>query len=275
MNGSVTLPEIHVSIRGEVPPEGASYAREKIGGALRIAPVPVLHARIRLVRDPAMHPGVLAQVNLDLNGRLVRVQVRGTTATEAADLLSDRLRRRLSTMARYWDGGRGEGRRHARRPGASGFAGPGTPGRGAQPPPSHRHRRVVRHKSVSLSRCTVDEAASEMDLMDYDFHLFTEASTGQDSVLHRGDGAGYRLAQAEPRPAEVGPTRLALTVLDRPAVRMAVADAARLLDTSGQPFVFFVADGGDRGCVLYRRHDGQYGLICPADAQEPYHSSVF
>jgi hypothetical protein len=269
MNTSATVPEIHVSVRGEVPADGARYAREKIGSTLRFAPVPVLHAKIRLVRDPAVHPGVLAQVNLDLNGRPVRVQVRGTTAAEAADLLSDRLRRRLSSMQRYWDARHGNTRnRQSRR----------REDRAAAPVPVPRDRRVVRHKSFTLSRCTVDDAAFEMNLMDYDFHLFTEANTGQDSVLHRGEDAGYLLAQVEPRPAEIGPTRVALTVVDRPAMRMAVPAAARLLDEAGEPFVFFVADGGDRGCVLYRRHDGQYGLVCPAgaaDTEEPCHRAVF
>lgn len=112
MNGSATVPQIQVSVRGEVPPDGARYAREKIGGALRFAPVPVLYAKVRLVREPAVRHGVLAQVNVDLNGRPVRAQVRATTATEAADLLSDRLRRRLSTMQRYGDSRRRDSLRH-------------------------------------------------------------------------------------------------------------------------------------------------------------------
>ncbi len=42
-----------------------------------------------------------------------------------------------------------------------------------------------------MAPCTVDEAALEMDLLDYDFHLFTEKGTGSAGVVYRGgpDGA--------------------------------------------------------------------------------------
>ncbi len=41
-------------------------------------------------------------------------------------------------------------------------------------------------------------AAAELVLLDYDFHLFTERSAGQDSVIYRTPG-GYRLAMARPK----------------------------------------------------------------------------
>jgi len=36
------------------------------------------------------------------------------------------------------------------------------------------------------------------------------------------------------------------------------------LDLGGDPFVFYVDAGTGRGRVLYRRYDGNYGLISPA-----------
>jgi Sigma 54 modulation/S30EA ribosomal protein C terminus len=48
---------------------------------------------------------------------------------------------------------------------------------------------VLRHKSYALGHETPDEAAAEAELLDYGFHLFTERSTGEDSVIYRaGDG---------------------------------------------------------------------------------------
>ena len=35
-----------------------------------------------------------------------------------------------------------------------------------------------------------------MDLLDYDFHLFTEKGTGSAGVLYRGGATGYRLARS-------------------------------------------------------------------------------
>ena len=43
----------------------------------------------------------------------------------------------------------------------------------------------MRHKSYALARQTPDEAAAEAELMDYDFYLLTEKSTGGDSVIWR------------------------------------------------------------------------------------------
>ena len=43
--------------------------------------------------------------------------------------------------------------------------------------------------------------------MGYDFHLFTEAGTGQDSVLYRSGPTGYRLAQLVPRRKRLGAAR--------------------------------------------------------------------
>ena len=52
-----------------------------------------------------------------------------------------------------------------------------------------------RRKSFTLHRRSIDDAARDLDLLDYDFYLFTESGTGQDSVLYRAGATGYRLAQ--------------------------------------------------------------------------------
>ena len=81
-------------------PGAADYARSKIGELGRYTSQPVLHAHVKLSRhrDPAVQRAVVAQANLDLDGRLVRAQVGAKTAQEAIDLLSARVRRRLEHM---------------------------------------------------------------------------------------------------------------------------------------------------------------------------------
>lgn len=39
-------------------------------------------------------------------------------------------------------------------------------------------RRVIRRKSFTMTPCTIDDAIAEMELLDYDFHLFTEKGSG-------------------------------------------------------------------------------------------------
>ncbi|MFI6847769.1 sigma 54 modulation/S30EA ribosomal C-terminal domain-containing protein [Kitasatospora sp. NBC_00085] len=98
----------------------------------------------------------------------------------------------------------------------------------------------------------------ELEAMDYDFHLFTDATSGFDSVVRRGPAAeGYRLTTGNPQAERVLP----VSTLGVP--RLAVADAVARLDLSGLPFVFFTDAATGRGYVLYHRYDGHYGLITP------------
>ncbi|UXA08917.1 HPF/RaiA family ribosome-associated protein [Mycobacterium sp. SMC-2] len=255
--------DVQVTTSGQLP--GAEdYARTKIGDLGRLTHEPVLHAHVKLGEhgDPAVARRVIAQANLDVNGRLVRAQVEGVTAREAIDRLEGRLRRQLERAAEHWEAKRG-----------------GMPGRGPhewrhQTEPAHRpkyfprpesERRIVRHKSYSLPTCTVEEAALEMELLDYDFHLFTEQGTHQDSVLYRGGRAEYRLAQVNPATAdELAPFRLPLTISPQPAPRLTVEQAIERIGLLGLPFLFFVDTARDRGSVLYHRYDGHYGIIIPA-----------
>ena len=87
----------------------AEYARSKIGELGRLTHRPVLYARVKLTRhrDPAVERPVVAQANLDVDGRLVRVQVEGVTAREAIDRLEARLRHRLERTAEHWEALRG------------------------------------------------------------------------------------------------------------------------------------------------------------------------
>jgi ribosome-associated translation inhibitor RaiA len=256
--------EVEVTTHGQLP--GADdYARTKIGELGRLTHEPVLHAHVRLSEhgDPAVARRVVAQANLDVDGRLVRAQVEGVTAREAVDRLEARLRHRLERTAEHWESRRGA-----------------TPRGGPQEwrhqsEPTHRpnyfprpesERRIMRHKSYSVPTCTVDEAAFEMELLDYDFHLFTEKGTGQDSVLYRGGPAEYRLAQVDPQSADdLAPFQLPLTVSPAPAPRLTVEQAIERIGLLGLPFLFFVDTARGRGCVLYHRYDGHYGLITPAN----------
>ncbi|WP_245645947.1 sigma 54 modulation/S30EA ribosomal C-terminal domain-containing protein [Pseudonocardia acaciae] len=102
------------------------------------------------------------------------------------DLLHDRLRERLRhdhARARgNWEQRRA--RRTSNRKGEWRHDDPPAdrPRHFPRPP---EQRQIVRHKSVTLARCGADDAAEHMRALDFDFHLFTEAGSGQDSVLPR------------------------------------------------------------------------------------------
>ncbi len=181
---------------------------------------------------------------------------------EAVYLLRHRLEHRLARLSGSWEARRGGmpvAAAHEWRHGSE---------------PAHRpdfyprpadERRVVRHKSFVLSREMPDEAVFEMEAMDYDFHLFTDVATGQDSVVFRAGPTGYRLARVRRGPDRLGPTAVPMTVSPVPAPSMDLDEAKRRLELTGYPFVFYADSATGRGNVLFHRYDGHYGLITPAE----------
>ena len=255
--------DVDVTTRGELP-GAADYARSKIGRLGRLTHRPVLHAHVKLTkhRDPAVERPVIAQANLDVDGRLIRAQVQEATAREAIDRLEARLRHRLERAAEHWEAQRGE----------LPAAGPHEWRHESEP--THRpsyfprpadDRRLVRRKSFAMAPCTVDEAAVEMELLDYDFHLFNEKGTGTASVIYRAGPTGYRLALVAPVPADqLSPFELPLTISTQPAPCVTVEQATERLGLLGLPFLFFIDAAQGRAGVLYHRYDGHYGLLTPA-----------
>jgi ribosome-associated translation inhibitor RaiA len=256
--------QVQVATDGKVPARAAEYAREKVGAVLHLAPGPVLSARVRMTRhgDPAVPHPVHAQVNLHVDGRLVRAEAAGESSHEAIDRLEARLRRRLERAGESWEDRRG--RRPVTEPHEWRHESEVTHRHRWYPRPAEE-REIVRHKSFTLRRCGVDDAALEMDLLDYEFHLFLEDGTGQDSVLYRAGPTGLRLAQLTPTDAgALAPYRLELTTSGQPAPSLTTAEAVERLNLLDLPFLFFRDADGGRGAVLYHRYDGHYGLLTPA-----------
>jgi hypothetical protein len=254
--------QVQTETRGVVPEDAVSLAVHRVGSLLRVASEPVLFARVKLTMaaDPAVERPAVAQASVDLNGRLIRAQAAGATMREAVEHACDRLRIRLEHAARNWEAARG-GRPV---PGSGQWRHQSLPApRLPYFPRPPEERAVVRRKSYTLARQTPDEAAAEAELLDYDFHLFTEKSTGEDSVIYR-TADGYRLALAHPRTGRLGPVGPSITVAKMPAPRLSVTQAAARLEAAGQPFVFFVDAETGRGNLIYHRYDGHYGLIGPA-----------
>lgn len=260
MDAVQTVP-VQVEMHGRVPDGMRELAAAKVGSLLRFASEPVLSARVTLAvsADPAVPRSAVAQCTIDLNGRIVRAQAAGQTMREAIEHMAARLRVRLDRSARDWSARRGT--LPVPEPGEWRH----------QSIPAHRPayllrpadaRAVIRRSGYAARPLTPEEAVAELDLLDYDFHLFTEQSTGEDSVLYRV-GDGYRLAQARPKPNRLGPLPAAVTLSKHRAPVLRLAEAISRLDLLGQPFVFFVNPDTGRAGLLYHRYDGHYGLVDP------------
>ncbi|MEU6721152.1 sigma 54 modulation/S30EA ribosomal C-terminal domain-containing protein [Nonomuraea sp. NPDC046802] len=263
-HASITLDprEVQVERRGAISPGAVDDAREVVAAATSFAHEPVLFARVKLsaTADPVVFCPCTAQANINVSGQFVRAQAVAESMDQAIRLLGDRLRVRLRHAGR--DGENLRGRRpedvdHEWRR--------SSPHRRPLPysPRIEGEREIVRRKAYELTWATPDEAAFDMEQFDYDFYLFIEAETGQDSVIYHGRD-GYRLAQIAPMPHKLGPVSIPLTVSPVPAPVLSVSEAVERLETTGMPFVFFADAGTGRGSLAYHRYGGHYGLIIPS-----------
>jgi ribosome-associated translation inhibitor RaiA len=240
---------VEVMIRGRLPLHAKEYAVLKMTNLMRLAPQAVTAARVRISQTHHRHAdeSVVVEVNLEADSRAVRVQVAAGTAREGIDLAQDRLRRKLSQLGRH--PARGSARERPHRPSTH-----------ARPP---GEREVRRHKTFTPAVATAEEAIFDLDLMDYDFQLFTDRLSGVDSVIYRDGAGGYRISRLD---GNAAPTNASVPILVDPwkAPRLTLQQAADALDATGSAFLFFANPASGRGNVLYRRYDGHYGLITPA-----------
>jgi ribosome-associated translation inhibitor RaiA len=255
---------VNVTTTGAVDPATVDYARQRVAHLAETVDQPILFARVKLTlaRDPARTRPALAQATLDLDGELLRAHVAANEMREAIDLLQRRLRDKLehARERREWL------RRHQpRRPE------PGERRHGAEPTERPEYfdrpvdeREIVRHKSFTEGELTPDEAAFEMDQLDFDFHLFRDLATGDDALIERSAGGTYVLHRTEPSTIDMEAVA-AYRVEPDPAraPELTVSQARERLDAGGERFVFFTNTATGRGNVLYHRYDGHYGLLMP------------
>jgi ribosome-associated translation inhibitor RaiA len=244
--GEIDEQQIVVLTRGDVGAKDVRYARRKLARMTSQVLEPIMFARIKLTTagDPARERPAMAQAELDINGETVRAHVAARVLTEAVDLLEERLREQLEMR---------RDRRVARRKRTTPVHQPGRWRHGDLPahrPPYYprppEECEVVRHKAYDLYGLTPAQAHEDMLRLDYDFHLFTDNLTGEDSVVFRLPEGGLGLMSlSEPQPAPE---------LDQD-------QAVSRLHLTGDPFLFYRDPRTGRGAVLYRRYDGHYGLI--------------
>jgi hypothetical protein len=265
MTGNQRIPtpeEISVIVHGEVSEEEIEYARDRVLTVLAKISEPVLLARVKLTfaPDPARTRPAIAQALLDVNGDLVRAHVAAETAHVATDLLQRRLRDKLDHRSQ---------RRKALRK-RRGVPEPGEWRHGDLPAsrPDYydrplAERQLVRRKTYAIDELTPDEAVSEMEQLDYDFHLFRDLTSGHDALIERDEEDSYRLTRLLASDAELGPTCARIVLSSHPVPALSIDEVISQLEATGQRYLFYASTTDHRGNVVYHRYDGHYGLIAP------------
>src|SRR5262249_10856631 len=125
--------------------------------------------RVTTLPAPSLVRPVVAQANLTCADEPIRLQTAATAPEAAAAALTERLEHRFAERViapRDWPGDR---RRTAPEPAAR---------------PRDR-RELARRKSVLLDAITPQRASFRMDQLDYDFYLFVDRDSGEDSMVRR------------------------------------------------------------------------------------------
>jgi len=249
-----------VSTRGHIESDVIERARERLGRVGRHCREAVTHAELR-VTDDAFHPDqphATAEATLVVKHGPVRAHARAATAGEAVDAMIDRLRRRVD---------RHESKLH--RIGSKKHTGVATPGTwrhgdvDSAPrqalPPMNSEAKIVRRKSFATDPMSVEEAVFDIGILDHAFYLFEEIETGSTCLLVGAGEQGLELAvDGDVYPAL--PAEVAIRAIDGPVV-MDTPGAVRLLTATADPFVFYRPTVDVAPQVLYRRYDGQLGVI--------------
>lgn len=246
--------------RGQVDEGDVAYAAGAVGAVLHRVGAPILFSRLKLenAADPARARPAMAQVSLDVDGEAVRAQVAAHYIREAADLLAKRLADRLDHRSQRID--------DLRRRGPGGETGEWRHGDLPAIRPGYfdrpvEERQLVRHKTSAVDESTPDEAVFDMELADYDFYLFRDLASGEDSLIEAEADGSYRLTRLHPGTVGAQPTAVRMVLSDQVPPELSVDRAIERLDAAGEQRLFFADSDTGRGSVVYRRYDGHYGLI--------------
>lgn len=255
------LPVVEFVHRGPVPAVAESYAEERIQSFVEHLNRPHRYARFKLTgaENPAVERPAMAQATVEFDDFVLRAHGTADSFASAIDQVIDRLG---SQLASHHDRERHKPVGQVAAPGTWRHANLARP---EQPyfdrPPSERE--IVRHKSFAADEQTIDEAAWDMSMLDYDFFLFVELKSGQDCLIERGEDGVLLLHLLEPQAPELGVAATAYEPVTSPPPELSVSAAIDLLNGSGAPMLFFRNAMSGRGNAIYRRYDGHYGLITP------------
>lgn len=250
--------------KGPVPDNVRAESEAMVARLARKAPRPILFARVKVTVDPERHPDeeAIVQATMDISGSIIRAQVAAPTPRDALNVLHDRLDRRQRRVS--------ERRQTATKRPPQTLEGEWRSGDLASSRPGYfprpvEERQVVRRKTFAPGeRISVDEALFDLEVLDHRFFLFTDAADNEVSMLYEDDGrVTLRKVSGEMPPEE--DFSLGVVANPTPAPELEVDEAKQVLDTTNADFIFFRdAETGD-GSVMYRRYDGHYGLVVPAE----------
>jgi len=253
---------VEVVTRGDVGERPREQARQKVGALERFVKGPILGARVVLIQEPnpRIPQPARAEAEINLQGRLVRARAAAPSIEAAVDDVAERLQRHLR---RYVETLITRQREPPEAPAGEWSHRSWSPPR----PPTFvrpaQEREIIRRKSFAFGPMSIVQAADDLEALDHDFFLFHNGETDADEVIYRRDDG--RLGLIEPRrAARPDDDHGAIRETSRLSSPIDLDAAVAEMNAVRHRFLFFENAATRRGNVIYRRHDGHYGLIEPA-----------
>ena len=184
----------------EVTPAIRDYTEDKLKRAISHFDGMVKEADVHLsvARNPRV-PQQTAEVTVFANGTVIRAQERSENLYASIDLVAGKLTRQLRRYKdRHGDHHHSAGHHASATPSLAELAGDdAVSGSLVEGKEATLPSRGVRRKYFAMPAMSLDEALHQLELIDHDFYLFRDASSGELQVVYRRNHGGFGVIQAK------------------------------------------------------------------------------
>ncbi len=153
-----------------------NYAEEKVAKFDRYLSN-ISEAKVTLILEKNIHK---AEILLNVNGILIWAESSTGDIYSAIDEVIDKLDMQVKKY---------KGKLNSHRKGESGKTVPGALS------PADEGGRIIKTKRFGIKPMTPEEASLQMELLDKNFFIFTDASTGQINVIYKRNDGNYGLIE--------------------------------------------------------------------------------
>ncbi len=148
----------------------------------------VSRAEVELIheRNPSISEPEVAETTLFINGSVLKAREASPDMYASIDRMCDKLERQVKRYrGRQIDRWHGQNKNSAPAPGPN----------MALPEEEEMETRIVRTKQFQMKPMSPEEAVLQMELLDHDFYVFTNADTGDINVVYRRRDGNYGLIE--------------------------------------------------------------------------------
>jgi putative sigma-54 modulation protein len=181
---------MQVTVKGrntDVPEKLRAHAQQKLTKVERFDDrILAMDVEFSEERNPRVAEPHKVEVTVTTKSRLVRAEARAADPAAAVDQVVGRLERQIKKLKR---------RRVDRTQHADGVKGMAPPVERRKPEDQSAELTFARYKRIEMKPMTSEEAVGQMELLGYDFFLFSNAETQQANVVYRRHNGGYGLIE--------------------------------------------------------------------------------